>query len=364
VSTTTGPPSAVPTTVPAPVRQAPGWTEPLTALPPGGGFTSLSCLSDTFCIAAGGGTSGDPSELTTGSGVTESWDGAAWSEPSVYYPAPALGPVTAPVLPAVDCTSGPSCLIADGSGRVSEGNGTDWSDPTALPTPPSMPSDPADPGPGHPESRSVAVSCPSPTFCAFVDNTGQTDEMENGTWQPPQSFGRPDGAGATVALYQAGRVGVSCPTSSACTAVVGASVLVWDGSSWAEQPLPWTASLVPGASDPTAISCATTSVCAIVNGTGVSMGGAESSWSAEDTVDPGGGLDSISCPSTTFCLAADEGGSVITWNGTTWSAPQPVIPAATEYPGMGTFVSCPTAQFCMIMNGDGDYATYSGSAIK
>jgi hypothetical protein len=197
-----------------------------------------------------------------------------------------------------------------------------------------------------------------------VDNTGQTDEMENGTWQPPQSFGRPDGAGATVALYQAGRVGVSCPTSSACTAVVGASVLVWDGSSWAEQPSPWTASLVPGASDPTAISCATTSVCAIVNGTGVSMGGAESSWSAEDTVDPGGGLDSISCPSTTFCLAADEGGSVITWNGTTWSAPQPVIPAATEYPGMGTFVSCPTAQFCMIMNGDGDYATYSGSAIK
>ena len=362
MSTTTGPPSAVPTTVPAPVRQAPGWTEPLTALPPGGGFTSLSCLSDTFCIAAGGGTSGDPSELTTGSGVTESWDGAAWSEPSVYYPAPAVGPVTAPVLPAVDCTSGPSCLIADGSGHVSAGNGTDWSDPTAMPAPPSMPSNPADPGSGHPESRSVAVSCPSPTFCAFVDNTGQTDEMENGTWQAPQSFGTPDGAGATVSLYQTGRVGVSCPTSSACTAVVGASVLVWNGSTWTEQPSPWTASLAGGTSDPTAISCATTSVCAIVNGTGVSMGDPEGPWSGEDTVDPAGGLDSISCPSTTFCLAADEGGSVITWNGTTWSAPQPVIPSATEYPGIGTFVSCPTAQFCMVMNGDGDYATYSGSA--
>lgn len=364
MSTTTGPPSAVPTTVPAPVRAAPGWTEPLTALPPGGGFTSLSCLSDTFCIAAGGGTSGDPSELTTGSGVSESWDGAAWSEPSVYYPAPAGGPVTAPVLPAVDCTSGPSCLIADGSGGVSEGNGTDWSDSMAMPAPPSMPPNPADPGPGHPGSRSVAVSCPSPTFCAFVDNTGHTDELENGAWRAPQSFGTQGGAGATVSLYQAGRVGVSCPTTSACTAVVGASVLVWDGSTWTDQPSPWTTSLVSGSADPTAISCPTTSMCAIVNGTAVWMGDPGSSPSGGDTVDPGGGLDSIACPTTTFCLAADESGSVVTWNGTTWSARQPVLPSATEYPGMGTFVSCPNAQFCMIMNGDGDYATYSGSEIQ
>lgn len=362
-ATTTALPSAVPTTVPAPVVQAPGWTTPLTALPPGGGFTSLSCLSDTFCIGAGGGTSGDPSELTTGSGVTESWDGAAWSEPSVYDPAPAGGPVTAPVLPTVDCTSGPSCLIADASGHVSQGNGTDWSDPMALPAAPSLPANPADPGSGQPESRSVAVSCPSPTFCAVVDNTGQTDELENGSWQAPQSSGTPDGPGATVSLYQAGRVGVSCPTSSTCTAVVGATVLVWDGSTWVEQPSPWTTSLVSGASDPTAISCPTTTTCFIVNGTGVSVGGPGGSWSSEADVDSSGGLDSISCPSTTFCLAADRGGSVIVWNGTTWSAPEPVIPSASEYPELGTFVSCPSAQFCMIMNGDGDYASYSGSAV-
>jgi hypothetical protein len=195
-----------------------------------------------------------------------------------------------------------------------------------------------------------------------VDNTGQTDELENTSWQAPQSFGTPDGSGTTVSLYQAGRVGVSCPTSSTCTAVVGATVLVWDGSTWAEQPSPWTGSLASGPSDPTAISCPTSSVCFIVNGTGVSMGGPGGSWSSEATVDPGGGLDSISCPSTTFCLAADESGSVITWNGTSWTAPQQVIPSATEYPGTGTFVSCPSAQFCMVMNGDGDYATYSGSA--
>jgi hypothetical protein len=39
-----------------------------------------------------------------------------------------------------------------------------------------------------------------------------------------------------------------------------------------------------------------------------------------------------------------------------------VIPAAAEYPGLGTSVSCASPQFCMVMNGDGDYATYSGGA--
>ena len=80
------------------------------------------------------------------------------------------------------------------------------------------------------------------------------------------------------------------------------------------------------------------------------------------SVDPDGQLDSISCPTATFCLASDAGGSVIMWNGATWSGPNQVIPAAAEYPGIGTTVSCPSPEFCMVINSDGDYATYSGSA--
>ena len=38
----------------------------------------------------------------------------------------------------------------------------------------------------------------------------------------------------------------------------------------------------------------------------------------------------------------------------------PVIPAATQYTGVGVSVSCPDDRFCMIMNADGDYATYTG----
>ncbi len=360
---TTAPPSAVPTTVPAPVRQAPGWAEHLTTLSPGGGFTSVSCLSDTFCIAVGGGTSGDPSELTVGSGVTESWDGAAWSLPSVYDPAPAEGPVTGPVLPAIDCTDGPLCVITDGSLHLTSGNGTDWATTVPMPSAPVLVPNPDDPGSGHPESRSADVSCPSPGFCAFVDNTGQAFVLEHDSWLTPQSFGVPGGSGTPVSLYQAGRVGVSCPTTSSCTAVVGSSVLTWNGSAWAEAPAPWTSSVVSGPSDPTAISCPTTSLCAVVNGTGVVMGWPGGAWSADQSIDPQGGLDSISCPTATFCVAADETGSVVTWNGMAWSLPVQVIPNATEYPALGTSVSCPTAQFCLVINGDGDYATYSGSSF-
>ena len=117
-TTSTTVPSATPTTVPTTVPHAPGWAAPLTILPPGGGFTSLSCISDTLCVAAGGGTTGDPRDLLAGSGVTMSWDGATWTSPSVYFPAPASGTVTAPVLPTVTCTSGPLCVIVDGSGRA------------------------------------------------------------------------------------------------------------------------------------------------------------------------------------------------------------------------------------------------------
>ena len=50
----------------------------------------------------------------------------------------------------------------------------------------------------------------------------------------------------------------------------------------------------------------------------------------------------------------------MTWNGGAWSAPQPVLPAATQYTDIGTSLSCSSAQFCMVMNADGDYATFTG----
>ncbi|MGH9097511.1 MAG: hypothetical protein ACRDWB_08805 [Acidimicrobiales bacterium] len=135
------------------------------------------------------------------------------------------------------------------------------------------------------------------------------------------------------------------------------------------EPAPWSPSLSGSAAassidgNPTAISCPTSTLCAIVNGSGVSYRNDSTTWSPVQTIDPGGTLDAISCPQPSFCLAADANGSIVTWDGTGWAPPVKVIPAATNYTGVGTSVSCPSAAFCMVIDGDGDYATYSDSTV-
>ncbi len=358
-STTTSVPSAVPTTTPAPLAPVPGWGAPLTTLPPGGGFTSLACISDTFCVAAGGGANNADALGTTGSGVTVSWDGAAWSDPSVYFPAPANGTTISPVLPAIGCTSGPFCLLVDGTGHASTGDGTNWSLPSPIPFGTPLAGNPSDPGAGRAGAHDAAVACAGPGFCATVDNTGQAASYQGGNW----SAGRSLGAFGT-ALYQPGFVGISCPTPSMCRAVVGTAVLDWNGSGWSEEGAPWTTSPPTGSPAATAIGCPTAQLCAIVSGTSLTVGAPDQPWTAPQVIDPAGGLDSISCPSATFCMAADLHGNVLQWNGGTWSAAAQVIPGATDYTGDPTTVACSSPQFCMVLNGDGDYATYDRRALR
>jgi hypothetical protein len=348
-------PSATPTTVIAPIAAPAGWAAPLTALPPGGGFTSVSCLSNTFCIAAGGGNNEADIDHTSGAGVADSWDGVAWADPSVDFPAPATGAPSVPIMPAISCTGGPLCVIVDGTDHVSTGDGTDWSTPAALPAGPPLAANPVDPGPGHPGSRHAAVACPSPSFCAAVDNDGHTTVLHGGHWSAPAALG----TGPTPSsLYVAGPVGISCPSESMCVAVVGPAVLAWDGTAWAMEA-PW--STTPGAgATGAAIACPDVGHCWVVSGQ-LAAGWAGGNWSPAQTVDPAGGLDAIACPTATFCVAADANGSVITWDGTAWSPPRRVLPPPTEYTGDPTSLSCPDAQFCMVLDGDGDYTTFTGA---
>jgi len=349
-------PSAVPTTVPTPVVPVEGWSPPATTLPPAGGFTSTSCISDVFCLAAGGGAEEADASLSTGPGVVSSWDGAMWAPPTTYYGAPADGPATAPELPAIGCTSGPRCAVVDGSGHTSLGDGTHWSAPAPLAAAPVAAADPADPGPGHPGSRSAAVSCPTGQFCAYVDNTGHVATLTGTTWSSPQSMTTQVGS-ATVELFQRGRVAVSCPDAVHCTALVGGSDLEYDGTSWRSVPGPWPAT-VPG---DTAVSCPTPGTCLAVRGSTLSVRTPGSSWSTPRTIDGNGGLDALSCPTTAFCMAADATGNVVHLTGGVWSAPSKVVPTPVDYTGDGTAISCPSDQFCLVLSGDGDFATYQGA---
>jgi len=198
-----------------------------------------------------------------------------------------------------------------------------------------------------------------------VDNTGHAYTWRDGNWLTPQSFGQYLGFGTAasrVSLYQSGRVGVSCPTVTDCTAVVGTAVLDWNGLIWSQEAAPWATSLAPGSGVPVSIACPTTDLCAVVNGDDIVVRNGSRAWTPRQILDPGRQLDAISCPSRSFCVAVDDAGAIMLWDGTTWTGPTPVVPAATQYTGIGMSVSCPSAQFCMVMNADGDYATYRGPA--
>lgn len=353
---TTTLPSAVPTTVATPVVPSPGWSRPLTALPPVGGFTSVSCISDVFCLSAGGGSNQADAADSTGPGVVDSWDGATWATPSTYF-AGGAGAAPPPWMPSISCTDGPLCAVVDGSGHTSLGDGTTWSPPAALAPTAVAAADPSDPGPGHTGARSAAVACPTPQFCAYVDNTGHVATLHGTAWSAPQAFTTRVG-GATVELFQLGRVGVSCATDTSCTAMVAGTVLDWDGTTWTASPAPWGPGDADGAS---AVSCPTPGTCVAVHGTSVSVRTPGSGWSAPRVVDAGGSLDSVSCPTTSTCVAADTAGDVVRLVTGTWSTPDKVVPTPVSYPGDGATVSCPTEQFCMVLTGDGDYATYVGT---
>jgi len=352
---TTTLPATVPTTVPTPVAAVPGWSAPATALPPVGGFTSLSCISDVFCLAAGGGSNEADASGSTGPGAVAAWDGATWGTPVTYFAA-SPGTSPPPWLPAISCTDGPLCAVVDGSGHTSLGDGTNWWPPVALAAVPSPAPDPTDPGPGHPGSRTAAVACLDSQFCAYVDNTGHVATMHGTTWSPPRVFTTPVGSSA-VDLFQFGRVAVSCATTTSCTALVGGTELDWDGAAWNRSAAPWGPSAVIG---DTAVSCPAPGTCTAVHGSSVSTRTAGSGWSAPQPIDANGGLDAVSCPSTAVCVAADATGHVLRSSGGAWSPPVKVVPTPTAYTGDGTSLSCPSEQFCMVLTGDGDYATYQG----
>lgn len=364
-TTTSTIPSAVPTTVPTPVVSAIGWSLPVPSLPPAGGFTSLSCISEVFCLAAGGGSNEADADDSVGPGVVASWDGATWSPPVTYYGA-SPGSAPPPWMPAISCTDGPLCAVVDGSAHASLGDGTNWWPPVSLaaspapsPTPSPAPTpNPADPGNGHSGSRTAAVSCPTSHFCAYVDNTGQVATLHGSTWSALQVFTTSVGT-STVDLFQTGRVAVSCSTVSSCTALVGDTELDWDGTSWSASPGPW------GTATPTGdigLSCPANDACTAVHGSTASVRIPGSGWSTPRVIDGNGGLDAVDCPTTTSCMAADAYGNVLRLSGGSWSAPQKVVPTPSAYTGDGTSLSCPTDDFCMVITGDGEYATYHSAA--
>ena len=342
----------------------------------------VSCPGTADCVAVGSVTSPFGQELT----LVESWNGSYWSV--VPSPSPA-GRFSA--LWDVSCPDSTSCMAVgftgDGAGGiltlVESWNGTTWS---VVPSPSPMS-----------VSELVGVSCTSLTNCVAVGTTGDGTaaltliESWNGTTWSVVPSPSPTSVGSSLR-------GVSCTTSTDCVAVGSYSfdsahpqqtlVEAWNGTAWSVVPSPSPMSF----SGLNGISCSTSTNCTAV-GSQVDAGGNASdtlneSWNGSTwTVVPSPIIDfgslartivdvayGVACPGPARCLAVGDLVVAPTsalepvvsfpmveyWDGSRWSnsnGPAPINAGAT-YAITLDAVSCPAANDCVAV---GDYSNAAGS---
>ena len=192
---------------------------------------------------------------------------------------------------------------------------------------------------------------------------------------------------ATGSSLESELFGVSCSSASACTAVgddetsAGASVALaerWNGTAWSVQtpanPTGSQASYFNG------VTCTSSSACTAVGNYVTSAGGSAplveqwngSAWSVQSAPTPSGAtgafLQSVSCTSTSACISVGyylTGGTYQLlaegWNGTSWAIQ--TIPTPTGATGGFLYgISCTSASAC-VTTGSSTTSTSSTLAL-
>ena len=336
------------------------WSVVPSPSPPKAGayLQGVSCVSPTFCMAAG------KAQIVSGySTLIESWNGSAWS----ILPSP--NPQRSNGLLGVSCPSTTSCAavgFTDGirieQALIEGWDGNAWS---VVPSPSVR---------GTVGNELLGASCPLAGSCTAVGyyyTAGVSQTLiasENGAagWSLVPSPNPGPGVDIVNELLQ----GVSCISSSFCVAVghgegygLGrhrSQTLIesWDGASWSIAPSP-----NPGIGNSLGgVSCVSSSFCVAVGSyAGITFGFRTlveswdgSTWSVVPSPNPNPGtydvLNSVSCVSATYCSAVGEyydGNNQFTliesWDGSTWS----IVPSPSpgSYPVLSS-VSCVSATYC------------------
>ena len=312
------------------------------------GYTinSVSCVSTSFCLAVGG----FPSSIESVGGMALYYNGSTWT---IEYPPSSTGGLN-----GVSCVSTTFCMaIGENTTGFSAGvlyNGSTWS----------IQSSPNFAG----ISSFYSISCTSTSFCMAggPSSVGGGALSYNGsTWQQePFPYG--------IAIW-----GVSCVSTSFCVAVGQnssghAMALIYNGSTWKQDTLPYIIGSLGlnGDGNPTngGISCVSTTFCMAVtqNFSLASIGAIAliyngSTWKEETVPYVDGNLYSVSCASPSFCMAVGgvSGQVVVFYNGSTWKQENLGVVADTNS------VSCVSTTFCMASNvGTGGVYIYNGSSWK
>jgi hypothetical protein len=357
------------------------WTIESTANPSGaatGSLLGVSCPAATLCTAVGYYTNRSNVEVT----LAERWNGDRWAIQPTPTPAGALSSG----LSGVSCPSPTTCTAIGGYTNSSgigatlaeRWNGSGWTI-QATPTPT-----------GASSSGLSSVSCPSPTTCTAVGgytaNKGSGATLAEGWTRSGWAIeSTPDASGASFSSLN----GVSCPSSTTCTAVgtytegTGASATLaerWSSNSWAIQTTPnasgGTGSGLSGVSCPTTTTCSAVGGYTDASGTGVTLAEywAGSRWAIQNTPAPTSGTFSslgtrggVSCPIATACVAVGHYNRgprvgltlVERWLDNTWVV-QPSPDASGGQGGGLSGVSCPSATTCTAVGG---YTSRSGHGV-
>jgi hypothetical protein len=294
----------------------------------GGGLSSVSCSSSSFC------------EAVDGHGRAVRYNGSTWTAP---------GQIDAEVgLEAVSCPTEAFCMATGGRqhGYALAYNGSAWTAPSEI----------------DPEGNVNAVSCPTASFCvALTERYVEKHELgyaltyKGGAWSAPSEID------TELALRS-----VSCASENFCIAVGRHDALIYSNGSWGPPQQIYTEGNL------WSVSCVSSSFCVAVaehfGGFGPPTDGEAlvydgSGWSAPTEIPrlPGHGWDdagTVSCTSVSFCMAIPrfDGAAAIFENGV-WGAWDEL-----EINGGFSSVSCPSASFCVVVNGAGQVFTYSSPA--
>lgn len=326
-------------------------------------YNGISCTTAVNCTAVG--SYHDP---TNGNRALAEDFTLRWQNVS---PQPFFG-VTATSLNSVSCASPNSCL-AVGTFSTETAfasfsdtwDGTQWSSQIT---------------PRQFRTNLDAVSCKTSSFCMAVGDLSTSGHLvtfaarwNGANWVIKKT---PNPAGASSSFL----VGISCPATSACTAVGfyvtphGKIFLLaeqWNGKSWALKHTP----------NPTGksgiefkgVSCVSANACEAVahfNGSAFAERWNGKSWAMQTTPLPKGHSDGflagVSCVKANSCLAVGDdthGGSIAPigerWNGKAWKAQQAAVPAHVTVSGLAS-VSCASANACEAV---GSVSTSTTNAI-
>jgi hypothetical protein len=344
------------TTIPWVLQKTPNPEGSETGLLSGSGLGEVSCASSTNCMAVGDFRAGEEEARS----LAENWNGTEWKIQSTPQPTGA----TASVLTSVSCTSSTACTSVGFYTNSSEAtvplaerwNGTGWS-LQSIPNPT-----------GAKASSLEGVWCTSSSACTAVgyyENSSSLHvtlaEFWNGTEWTIQST--PDKTGASTSTL----FGVSCTSSSACSAVgkyiatgsEGTLAERWNGTEWAIQTTP----NPTGASYASleGVSCAASTACTAVGSyyvEGKKLALAErwngTEWAIQTTASPTGtevSLLGVSCMSSSECIAVGKSGGLALserWNGTEWAiepTPMPEEVPGVEHASLAG-ISCLSSKAC------------------